>query len=461
MSGLLLRNVELNGAITDVRITGDRISDIGASLRGGDALDGRGGALIPGLADHHIHLFATAARMASLDLRDVNSKAALQARVRDACAGLDDGAWLRATGYDDTHIGLISRQDLDAASPRHPVRVQDRTGALWVLNARALDLVLDRAPPACVELDAHGAPTGRVWRGDDWLRARIGTAPPNLHALSRTLARYGVTHVTDAGASNGPAEAALLADARGGGALLQKLTLMSGGEIARSAQYEIGPIKILPDERALPDIEEIIAKIALARRLARPVAVHCVTAAELALTLAAFETAGARAGDRIEHGSVIPAASLGVIRDLGLTIVSQPHFVRERGDRYLASVDAADRPDLYRLDSLLQRGVPLAAGSDAPYGGADPWRAIAAAMERRTEAGLSLGADEKLCGARALELYLTAPLAPGGRPRTIERGGAADLCVLKAPLAEALAAPSSDHVAATIIGGTIAYAAQN
>lgn len=459
MSGLLLRNVELGGAITDVRIADGNVAAIGPGQRGEAEIDARGGALIPGLADHHIHLFATAARMQSLDLREVHDTEALRNRVRAACASLSDGAWLRATGYDDTRLGLLSRHDLDAASPRHPVRVQDRTGALWVLNSRALELVLDDAPPACVELDADGAPTGRVWRGDAWLRTRINSTPPSLRPLSRKLASYGVTHVTDAGTSNGLEEAALFAQARGDGDLLQKLTLMSGGEIPPSDQYEIGPIKVLPDERDLPDIDDIIAKIALARRLARPLAVHCVTATELALTLAAFSTVGARAGDRIEHGSVIPEASLDTIRALGLTVVSQPHFVRERGDRYLASVDANDRPDLYRLNSLLQRNVPLAAGSDAPYGGFDPWRGIKAAMERRTEAGLALGRDEQLSGARALDLYLTPLSAPGGAPRSIEVGGPADLCVLKAPLADVLAAPSCDQVAATIIGGTIAYRA--
>lgn len=461
MSTLLLRNVELGGAITDVHIVDGKIASIAPNQVGGESIDARGGALIPGLADHHIHLFATAAKMASLDLTGVRGKETLQVCVREACARCPAGDWLRAINYDDTHIGLLSRRDLDAASPDHPVRVQDRTGALWVLNTRALDLVIEGEPPSCVERDETGAPTGRIWRGDAWLRERIGATPPSLHTLSRALASCGVTHITETGVTNGPREAGLLADARRSGELAQHLTLMSGGEIQASNQYEIGPIKILPDERDLPDIDAVIAKIALARRLNRAVAVHCVTATELALSLAAFETAGACPGDRIEHGSVIPAAALDAIRALGLTVVSQPHFVRERGDRYLATVDAADQPDLYRLNSILAHDIPLAAGSDAPYGSIDPWRAIAAAKERRTEAGLPLGAEEKLCGARALDLYLTSPSAPGSAPRKVEAGAPADLCLLNVPLAEALAAPSSDYVAATIINGAIAYRHEN
>src|SRR6185312_8748065 len=140
-------------------------------------------------------------------------------------------------------------------------------------------------------------------------------------------------------------------------------------------------------------------RIAGARRQRRTVAVHCVTAGELALTLAAFEAAGVRPGDRIEHGGVIPAAAIGQLRALGLTVVTQSAFVAERGDRYLAEVDAAEQPDLYRCASLRSAGVPVAGSSDAPYAAPDPWAGMAAAVSRRTLGGAVLNAGERIGAA--------------------------------------------------------------
>ena len=124
-------------------------------------------------------------------------------------------------------------------------------------------------------------------------------------------------------------------------------------------------------------------------------------------------------GDRIEHGAVVPLELIGRLRDLGLTVVTQPGFVAERGDEYLADVDPADRPDLWRCGSLLAAGVAVGAGTDAPFGSADPWRAVAAAIDRRTEGGAMLGtrrADRGRGGARPL---------PGaaGPARAVRPGG--------------------------------------
>ena len=52
-------------------------------------------------------------------------------------------------------------------------------------------------------------------------------------------------------------------------------------------------------------------------------------------------------------------------------------------------------------------------------------------------------------------MYLDDPAAPGRKPRRVDVGAAADLCLLKAPLRDVLAAPSAEFVAATIIGGAV------
>jgi predicted amidohydrolase YtcJ len=453
---VVLRNVEVAGrAGLDVIIERGVIAEIDAGpRRAGDEIDGGGGALIPGLADHHIHLFALAAQADSVPLSGVASATELRARIAAAAAARPAGAWLRATGYHEAMAGELGRRELDALAPAHPLRLQHQTGSLWMLNSLALAAVGDDGAEV-MERDAAGAPTGRIWRGDAWLRSRLGEAPPPLAPIGRQLAAYGITQVTDASVTTEASAAARLAQAHRVGELPQRLTLMSGGALEAPADgaFAVGPVKVLLDDHDLPDIDAFAAWIERARGWRRAVAVHCVTAAELAVALAAFEAAGAMPGDRVEHGGVIPAGAIGRLKALGLTVVTQPAFIRERGDRYAAEVDPAEQADLYRCASLIAAGMPLAASSDAPYASPDPWAAMAAAVDRKSQGGVRLGADERVSPERALSLYLGAADAPGGPPRRVEVGAPADLCLLAAPLRDVLAAPSAELVRATFIGG--------
>ncbi len=461
MRGLILRNVEVGGRSgLDVRVADGRIAAIGARLPGpGWAVDGGGGALLPGLADHHIHLLGLAAQQDSVDLSDVSRPDDFATRITQATDGKPEGAWIRATGYHERMAGELTRRDLDQLAPRHRLRLQHQTGALWILNSAALASLGPEDLPACVERDQQGALTGRVWRGDAWLRGRIGAQIPPLAPVGRQLAAWGVTHLTDASVTTDAGAAALLAEAFRKGDLPQHLTLMSGGDLKApdDAAFAVGPVKILLDDHDLPDLDDFIGRIAEARDWGRSVAVHCVAAGELALSLAAFESAGALPGDRIEHGGVIPSSAILSLREMGLTVVTQPGFVRDRGDRYLTEVAVEEQADLYRCASLLAAGVPVAASSDAPYGPADPWLGMTAAIGRRTRLGHALGTRERVSPKRALALYLDEASAPGRRPRPVTVGAPADLCLLDRPLDAGLATLSADSVVLTLLNGEVIY----
>lgn len=458
---LIIRDAEIEGQSgLDVRIVDGRIAEIGPRIASSGAieeLDARGGALMPGLIDHHIHLMATAARADSCPLEEAADAVDLAARLKAFANHRSPGSWIRAVGYHEPVADLLDRHDLDALTPEHPTRVQHRSGALWILNSRALEIATRSEAPDCVERDADGTPTGRIWRGDAWLRESLGATPPPLAPLGAALSRYGVTGVTDATVTTTPDAVEVLAHAHAQGELPQRLHLMSGGPLETGAAWSIGPVKIVPDERDPPPLDEVTDRIAQARSWGRRVAIHCVTASELALTLAAFQTAGARSGDRIEHGGVIPTAAIESILRLGLTVVTQPAFVFERGDRYLAEVDPEEHGDLYRCASLLTAGLPLAASSDAPYASTDPWLAMRAATKRRTRSGYVLGEAERIDAGAALRLYLGPMENPGGASRRLAPGAPADLTLLKIRLRDALDTLASDLVAATMIGGDLAY----
>jgi predicted amidohydrolase YtcJ len=406
---LIIRNaLDLKGRPLAIAIMAGRVVRMGHDLRpskGEPELDARGATLTMGLHDHHLHLLATAAKLASVDL----ANAATPDEVVTCLRAAPEGGWVRAIGFDERVGGWPDAAALDHWVADRPLRMQDRTGGWWLLNSAGV-AQLGRGPwPDWVERNGMGAPTGRIRRGDAWLRERIGSAPPDLGPLGQQLLRWGVTAVTDATAHNGPAEAALLA-----GTIPQRLTLMGSEALPAGAGYVRGPLKLLIDEDDAPPVEAIAARIALARRQGRAVAAHCVTLGELLLFLGALDAAGgARQGDRIEHGGIIPASLIADLSLARLTVVSNPGFIHDRGDRYLAEVPAQDHADLYRLETLRLGGVRLRGGSDAPYGDLNPWVAIRAAMDRRTRDGHVVGANEALRRDRAVALYGPQILAPG------------------------------------------------
>src|SRR3546814_3541342 len=97
---------------------------------------------------------------------------------RGAKAG-PPGRWVRAIGYDERIAGLPDRRLLDAWLPDHPLRIQDRTGGYSLLNGAGIAKLGEPPFPPCVERGADRRPTGRIRRGDAWLRERIGGGPPS------------------------------------------------------------------------------------------------------------------------------------------------------------------------------------------------------------------------------------------------------------------------------------------
>lgn len=457
---MLIRNAELeDGTIADLRLRDGRIAQIGRLDRDADeaSLDANGGLLIPGLHDHHLHLMALAASFESLRCGppEVADAQAFAERLRRA----PGSGWLRGTGYHESLCGLLDAPTLDAIVRERPLRIQHRSGRMWFFNSAALDRLLAAvpAPPGLERVD--GRYTGRLFDSDAWLKQALRSEPPALDRVGRELAAVGVTGVTDMSPRNDAFMAAHFAAQRACGALPQRLLLAGLPELAGLALapgIRLGAVKLHLHEADFAPLEQAAALIGLAHEQGRPIAIHCATEAELAYAIAAIDEAGARKGDRIEHASVASDAFVDEIARLDLAVVSQPHFVSERGDEYRAAMDASELPHLYRLRSFLRAGVTLAAGSDSAFGHWDAWASMSAAVSRRTRGGHLIGADEALTPEQALDCYLRDPQALHER-RRVEVGRAADLCLLDRGWARARTDLRRELVRATFIGGVLAY----
>lgn len=421
---LIRRGVLLDGTPADIRV-GAEVVEVGAGLavRSGETeYDAAGGTVLPGLHDHHVHLRAAAAVLQSVRVGpgEVADTAGLATLL--ATATRDSQGWVRAVGYHESVAGPLDRDVLDALAPGVPVRVQHRSGVQWTLNT-----------PALTRVGLPDHPDGNLRSADhSWA---LPPAEPDLASLSATLCRYGVTGVTDATPDLGAGDITDLQHR-----MRQTVRCLAPGK------------RILHDDDL--DLDALTRWIRHTHAVGVPVALHCVTAAQLVVTLEALRVGGRHPLDRIEHAAVVPDGTLNDLAAAGISVVTQPNFVAERGDQYLADVPQAEHHELWRVASLLRAGVPVALSTDAPFGDPDPWAAMRAAVQRRTPSGTVLGPDEKIPAATALRLFT------GHRPgcvARVEAGVPGDLCIVSASPADVLAELDATAVAATVIAGEVAY----
>ncbi len=466
VTALVVADAEVDGRRVDVRVEGDGVTAVGPSVdrSGAELVAAAGGALLPGLHDHHVHLLAMAARRAEIDLDGLTDPAAVDRALTSAVVAVEPGRWVRAGGYDEHRHGVLDRRRLDAVASGAAVRVQHRSGLSWILGSEGLRLVgvdpASRSPgpaePAGVERGPNGSPTGWLHRLDGWLAERIPRPMPDLAPVGRALAAVGITGVTDATPRLGSVRLRALREAIGDGSLPARLVVLGADEPSEVAGWAtLGPAKLLADEYVGLDPDSLAAAVAAAHAARRAVAIHAVTRAENVVAVGALTAGPPRPGDRIEHGSVLPPELDEALAVRGITVVVQPALVAERGDHHLATVEPADLGALHRAASLLAAGVHVAAGSDAPVTDVDPWAGIAAASTRRTRTGRQLGPAERVPAATALGWYLSDPHDPGGPARRVVPGAPADLCLLHVPLAAALARPTAEQVRATWVGGRL------
>jgi predicted amidohydrolase YtcJ len=285
-------------------------------------------------------------------------------------------------------------------------------------------------------------PDGRLRSADRSWSDTLQRNEDGLAEVSSRLSAYGVTGVTDATPDFEVSDIVKLMQAHRHGELRQRVHCLAPGK------------RILHDVDL--DHDELVAWIAERHAADAPVAVHCVTAAQLVVTLSALREAGTHPQDRIEHAAVVPDDSIAELTDLNVTVVTQPNFVAERGDQYLADIPAAEHHELWRVASLRSAGVKVALSTDMPFGDGDPWASMRAAVRRNTAAGAVLGADECVSAREALTMFVGTSNRPADA-RTVAPGQPGDLCVLAVPPAEVLSELDSRMVTATVVAGAMAF----
>ncbi len=446
----------------------------------------QGRTVAPGLIDSHLHFLESAAALAGLSVIRCRSIGELTAALRVAAGKTPPGNWLRAFGCDEALLAEKrgpTREELDQAVPKNPLRLRHQTlHASW-LNSRAIaQLGLeapDFSPPdgATLVRSTSGRLSGLVAGMEQWLTRRLplvtgAETEARARLLSRELAAAGVTAFTDATVRNGAAEVELFARLASAGTICQRVGVMIGaGNVdcaaqaaatAQAAGIRIAGVKFMPGAGDGESSTERQVRLALQSGL--DCAFHATEVEELDWALDAIETARqhlALAGDapacRIEHGGVIPPAEIERIAAARAWVVTNPGFIHFRGAKYLAERGLI--PHLYRAQSLKRAGIEIAGATDAPVTPARPLAAVAAAVWRATVDGIELAPEERLGAEDALALF-TRDAARLARldAGAIEPDRLADLIVLAHnPLELGAAQIANLAVEITIIGGRVVY----
>jgi len=167
--------------------------------------------VLPGFNDAHAHPWAGGLDQLKKVACDKTTIDEILAALRARAAATPQGQWIQGFLYDDGKTPRpLTRADLDAAVPDHPVIVAHRGGHTAYVNSRALTIVGATATPpnpagGRFEHGADGQLNGRV--ADKAMEAVMEKIPDELTRedhrrgialISKLYASYGVTSACEA-----------------------------------------------------------------------------------------------------------------------------------------------------------------------------------------------------------------------------------------------------------------------
>jgi hypothetical protein len=477
-----------------------------------DKLDLPGRLVTPGLVDGHCHFLHYGLYMRRVDLRDLMSLAACRERIREAVRHTAPGQWIVGRGWNHHYWDEQrepDRRDLDDISPQNPIMMVRACGhSQWVnsLALAAAQITRHTPDPPGGKIDRDSVssePTGML-RELRYLIERVIPVPSleerkqavllaQKHALRlgvtgvHTCERYQQWEAFEALDREGALKVRVyhllppddLDEATANGVRPGQgserlwaghMKLYADGSLGAGTALLHEPYTDEPENSGLAvlDLPVLQEKIEIAYRRGFQVGIHAI--GDKAVTHCLLAIAGARKTypglrrDRIEHVQVYRSEDLVAFRELGIVGSVQPRFVST--DWCVAEKRwGADRCRTgYAWRSLMNAGIPLLFGSDAPVEPLDPILGLQAAVTRQTPEGDPPGGwfpEQRLTLEESLAGFTTVPAWVSGREDrlgSVRVGHAADLTVFARDLFTTPAADwASVPVEMTIINGEVLF----
>lgn len=474
-----------------VAIAGGRFFAVGSNddvrrlaKAGTRQIDIGGKTVVPGFIDAHTHpSYAGIRHLRWVDC-DLRSIADIQKAIRERAAKTPAGDWVIGFKYDDTKTRegrKLTRDDLDAAAPAHPVFIEHRGGHTAYVNS----LAFRRAEVSDATVDPQGGKfdrdpaTGRLTGG---LRENA-TAPfrklipttftrdemrQGVKLISQMMVRTGVTSVHDAEAE--PADLLAYQDAREAGELsfrvyclmqVQFLDRMTAAGVRTGLGDDwlrVGAVKLVCDgsisERTarltqpyvgrpsdygilVSSEEELYANARKAHEAGWQIGTHANGDAAIDIMLRIYERLQREMPRRdpryrLEHCTVVNPALIGRIRALGAIPTPFSTYVYYHGEKMREY--GAERLDwMFAVRSFLDAGIRVTQASDYPPGPFEPMMALQSEVTRTDIRGNVWGARQRVTVEEALRVgTLNGAYASFDEDRkgSITAGKLADLVVL-------------------------------
>ena len=507
-----------------VAVRDGRIAYVGAasgapSADGLRVVDLKGATLFPGFTDGHAHLDGIGWREMTLNLEGSASVVEAMQRLSDWAKSHPEGV-IVGRGWIETHWPekrFLTAADLDAAAPGRVVLLSRADGHAVAASSAALSAAkIDAATPAPsggeILKDASGQPTGLLVDGAMVLvepltpQADAAATRAAYRAGFGVYARYGWTGVhfmsapwkdvplMEAMAREGEAPLrvynsidmgdarALMAggprDAGDGRIITRAIKFYADGALGSRGAKLFQPYSDRPDTSGLmlASRETVMPLYQEALRTGVQIATHAIgdqgnhdVAAWYEEALRSVPKSEWKLADprwRIEHAQIIRPADYHYFDELPIIASMQPshaigdlHFAADRlGDARLEGA--------YAWHTLVDRGVIVVGGSDAPVERGDPLIEFYAAVARRDLNGFQ-GPDwrpnEAVDRATALKMFTLWPAYASFREDelgTIEVGKRADFTAFNIDL---MTVPAADipkgHAVLTVVDGQVVYRA--
>lgn len=127
-----------------------------------------GQAVIPGMADSHMHMYAYCQNQTSVNLDQARSMDEMIALIKKKAEKTPEGNWIKGVNFDQTKFKenrFPTRKDLDKISTVHPIVIKRCCLHAVVANTKALELAgvgpgYDGGTGGIVEFDENGMPNG-------------------------------------------------------------------------------------------------------------------------------------------------------------------------------------------------------------------------------------------------------------------------------------------------------------
>ncbi len=438
--------------------------------------------LMPGLWDKHTHLAMWTATTGRLDLAGTRSSDEALSRLRGRLAAAPGEPVVGYGHRPVTWPGQPTVAMLDEVAADVPVVLVSGDAHQGWLNTRALDLLgLGRRDEMLFEAEWYAA-YARIHEiaGDE-------ASPEAYQRMQAAAAELGVVGVVELEYGEGmdawPArwaqgvdlmrirrgvypdglDAAVAAGLRTGDPLVEGQDLLTMGSLkiisdgslnTRTAwcehPYADGSGSGAPNQTP----EELRALMARATEHGLRTAVHAIGDAACHDAVAAYAQTGARGS--IEHAQLMTREDVTEMARLGVVASVQPaHLLDDRDVTELIWPDRAER--CFPLRWMVDDGVELAMGSDAPVSPLDPWLTIAAAVHRSADERPAWHPEQALTPKEALAASVDGQ-------GSVHAGARADLVLLDADPLDPSGTPEdqaarlrSMPVAATWVAGRLVH----